>query len=132
MQALSAQHLYRRDKHYIVSDGKVQIVDEYSGRVMPDRSWEHGLHQMIETKEGCEMTGQRRTQARITYQRFFRRYLHLCGMTGTAGEAAAELWAIYGLKVVRIPTHNTRTPLVRASLVALQPNSGALPQSSCQ
>jgi preprotein translocase subunit SecA len=61
---------------------------------------------MIETKEGCDLTGQRRTQARITYQRFFRRYLHLCGMTGTAGEAAAELWATYGLKVVRIPTHN--------------------------
>jgi preprotein translocase subunit SecA len=68
VQALSARYLYRRDKHYIVTDGKVQIVDEYTGRVMADRSWEHGLHQMIETKEGCELTGQRRTQARITYQ----------------------------------------------------------------
>jgi preprotein translocase subunit SecA len=106
MQALSAQHLYQRDKHYIVAEGKVQIVDEYTGRVMADRSWEGGLHQMIETKEGCELTGRRRTEASITYQRFFRRYLHLCGMTGTAGESAPELWSTYGLKVVRIPTHN--------------------------
>jgi preprotein translocase subunit SecA len=106
VQALSAQHVYQRDKHYIVAEGKVQIVDEYTGRVMADRSWEGGLHQMIETKEGCELTGQRRTEASITYQRFFRRYLFLCGMTGTAGEAAAELWSTYGLKVVRIPTHN--------------------------
>ena len=79
VQALSARYLYRRDKHYIVTDGKVQIVDEYTGLVMADRSWEHGPHQMIETKEGCELTGQRRTQARITYQCFFRRYLRLCG-----------------------------------------------------
>ena len=69
-------------------DGKVQIVDEYTGRVMPDRSWERGLHQMIEVKEGCELTGQRETLARITYQRFFRRYLRLAGMTGTAREVA--------------------------------------------
>jgi preprotein translocase subunit SecA len=65
-QALSALHLFRLDKHYIVAEGKVQIVDEYTGRVMPDRSWERGLHQMIEAKEGCEISGQRRTQARIT------------------------------------------------------------------
>jgi preprotein translocase subunit SecA len=104
-QALSALHLFKLDKHYIVADGKVQIVDEYTGRVMADRSWERGLHQMIELKEGCEMTGQRRTQARITYQRFFRRYMRLCGMSGTAGEAAGELLAVYGLRVIRIPTH---------------------------
>ena len=61
--------------HYIVADGKVQIVDEFTGRVMPDRSWERGMHQMIEAKEGCAITGRRQTLARITYQRFFRRYL---------------------------------------------------------
>ncbi|SHL40202.1 protein translocase subunit secA [Bradyrhizobium lablabi] len=112
-QALTALHLFRLDKHYIVAEGKVQIVDEYTGRVMPDRSWERGLHQMIEAKEGCEISGQRMTQARITYQRFFRRYLKLSGMSGTIGEAAGELWAVYGLKVIRIPTHR---PLRRRNL----------------
>jgi preprotein translocase subunit SecA len=104
-QALSALHLFRKDVHYILADGKVQIVDEFTGRVMPDRSWERGLHQMIEAKEGCEITEQRRTLARITYQRFFRRYLHLCGMTGTALEAAGELRAAYDLAVIQIPTN---------------------------
>jgi preprotein translocase subunit SecA len=112
-QALFALHRFRLDKHYIVAEGKVQIVDEYTGRVMPDRSWERGLHQMIEAKEGCEISGQRRTQARITYQRFFRRYLRLSGMSGTVGESAGEFWAVYGLKVVRIPTHR---PLQRSDL----------------
>jgi preprotein translocase subunit SecA len=112
-QALSAQHLFQLDKHYIVADSKVQIVDEYTGRVMPDRSWERGLHQMIEAKEGCDISGQRRTQARITYQRFFRRYLRLSGMSGTVGESTGEFWAVYGLKVVRIPTHR---PLRRRHL----------------
>jgi len=72
---------------------------------MPDRSWERGLHQLIEIKEGCEMTRQKETQARISYQRFFRRYLHLAGMTGTAREVAGELWSIYRLRVVTIPTN---------------------------
>jgi preprotein translocase subunit SecA len=120
-QALSALHLFRKDVHYIIGDGKVQIVDEFTGRVMPDRSWERGLHQMIEAKEGCELTEQRRTLARITYQRFFRRYLHLCGMTGTALEAAGELRAVYDLGVIRIPTNqplqrrNCGTRLFRSS-----------------
>jgi preprotein translocase subunit SecA len=72
---------------------------------MPDRSWERGLHQMIEAKEGCEITGQRNTLARITYQRFFRRYLLLCGMTGTAAEVRPELRRVYDLEVFKIPTH---------------------------
>ena len=72
-RALSALHLFHRDTQYIVSDGKVQIVDEFTGRVMPDRTWEAGLHQMIEAKEGVEITGRKVTLARITYQRFFRR-----------------------------------------------------------
>jgi preprotein translocase subunit SecA len=102
-QALSALLLYRRDQHYVVSEGKVQIVDESTGRVMADRSWERGLHQLIEAKEGCEPTERRETLARLTYQRLFRRYLRLAGMTGTAREVAAEVRRVYGLDVVRIP-----------------------------
>ena len=104
-KALSALWCFQRDEHYIVADGKVQIVDEFSGRVMADRSWERGLHQMIEAKEGCEITGQRNTLARMTYQRFFRRYMLLAGMTGTAAEVAPELRRVYDLEVFRIPTH---------------------------
>ncbi|MFC4761972.1 preprotein translocase subunit SecA [Dyella koreensis] len=104
-KALSAVHCFQRDQHYILAEDKVQIVDESTGRVMPDRTWERGLHQMIESKEGCEITGQRRTLAQITYQRFFGRYLLLCGMTGTAQEVATEVKQTYGLPVTRIPTH---------------------------
>ena len=104
-QGLSALHAFERDKHYLVRDGKVQIIDENTGRLMPDRSWERGLHQLIEIKEGCKVTGHRETLARISYQRFFRRYLSLAGMTGTAREVASELWAVYGLRVASIPTH---------------------------
>jgi preprotein translocase subunit SecA len=104
-QALAALHVYQRDKHYLVRDGQVMILDEHTGRVMPDRSWERGLHQMIEVKENCKLSGRQETLARISYQRFFRRYLHLCGMTGTAQEVTRELAAVYRLSVERIPTH---------------------------
>jgi preprotein translocase subunit SecA len=104
-QALAALWLYRRDQHYIVADQKVQIVDEFTGRTMPDRQWQRGLQQLIEAKEGCPTTGRRETLTQITYQRFFRRYLWLCGMTGTALEVAAEFRSVYGLSVVPIPTH---------------------------
>jgi len=104
-QALMAQHLFLKDQHYIVRDDKVQIVDEYTGRVMADRSWEQGLHQLIECKEGCKISSQNETLARISYQRFFRRYHHLAGMTGTAREVAGELWSVYRLRVVPIPTN---------------------------
>ena len=104
-QALSAIHLFERDKQYLVTEGKVQIIDEYTGRVMPDRTWQRGLHQMIEAKESCEISGHTETLARISYQRFFRRYLRLAGMTGTAREVAAEMWSVYRLPVVRIPTN---------------------------
>jgi preprotein translocase subunit SecA len=108
--ALSALYLFERDRHYLVKDDKVQIIDEYTGRLMPDRSWERGLHQLIEVKEGCKITEQRDTLARISYQRYFRRYLLLCGMTGTAKEVAGELWSVYRLGVVTVPT---RLPLRR-------------------
>lgn len=112
-QALSALHLFQRDKEYIVAEGKVQIVDEYTGRVLADRSWERGLHQLIEVKESCDITDPKTTLARITYQRFFRRYVHLCGMTGTAAEAATELRSVYGLAVFPVPTHR---PLRRRNM----------------
>ncbi len=104
-QALRALHLFHLDQHYVVIDGAVQIVDEYTGRVLEGRSWEGGLHQMIEAKEGLALTEPARTLARITFQRFFCRYLRLSGMTGTAAEVAPELNAVYRLDVVRLPTH---------------------------
>jgi preprotein translocase subunit SecA len=104
-QALVARYLFDLDKHYLIKDGKVQIIDEYTGRLMADRSWEQGLHQLIEVKEDCEITQRKDTRARISYQRFFRRYLQLAGMTGTAREVAAELWSIYRMRVVTVPTY---------------------------
>ena len=104
-QALVALHLFGKDKHYLIKDGKIQIIDEYTGRLMADRSWERGLHQLIEVKEGCEVTRHKETRARISYQRFFRRYLGLAGMTGTAREVAGELWSIYRMRVATIPTN---------------------------
>ena len=105
LQALRAVNLFRRDQQYLVQDGKINIVDEFTGRVMSDRSWERGLHQMIEVKEGCEITGEQETLGRISYQRFFRRYLKLGGMTGTAKEVVGELKAVYRLPVIRIAPH---------------------------
>lgn len=102
-QALVALHLYQRDKHYLLREGKVQIIDQNTGRVMADRSWEQGLQQMIESKEDCELSGQRETLARISYQRFFRRYLRLAGMSGTLQEVEGELWNIYRQRVVSVP-----------------------------
>jgi preprotein translocase subunit SecA len=112
-QALAAQHLYERDRHYILRDGKVEIVDEYTGRVAAGRRWERGLHQLIEAKEAAEPSAQDRTAARITYQSLFRRYVRLAGMSGTVAEHRAEFLTVYGLKVVRLPTHR---PLRRTCL----------------
>lgn len=102
LQALTALHTFLRDVHYIVKDDKVMIVDENTGRVMPDRSWERGLHQMIEIKEGVPVSDDRETTAKISYQQFFRRYLSLSGMSGTCREIRSELAAVYGLSVVRV------------------------------
>lgn len=114
-KGLSALHLFHLDRHYILEDGKVQIVDEYSGRVMADRSWERGLHQMIEVKERLDLSKRRDTISRITYQRFFRRYLCLAGMTGTAIEVAPEMRSVYALDVQRIPPNR---PVIRRDLGA--------------
>jgi preprotein translocase subunit SecA len=103
LQALQARHLYQRDTHYVLQDGaRVVVVDEFTGRRMADRSWDRDLHQLLETKEGVPVTSPPETLARLSYQRFFRRYLRLAGMTGTAGEAASELWSVYGLAVWRV------------------------------
>lgn len=111
--ALEAQSLYRRDEQYLVRDGKIEIVDESTGRTMADRAWQNGLHQMVELKEHCAMTGQRETLAQLTYQRFFRRYLLLGGMSGTVRELDCELRSVYGLQTVTIPTHK---PCLRQTL----------------
>lgn len=116
-QALTALHLMQRNTHYLVKDRKVQIIDEYTGRAMPDRSWENGLHQLIELKEGADMTPENHTLSRITYQRFFRRYRRLAGMTGTAREVRDELWSVYRLFPVRVrPNRPVRRTRLRDSV----------------
>jgi len=103
--ALLALHLFDRDAHYLVRDDKIIIVDENTGRPMPDRNWEQGLHQLIELKEGVTPTVAHESLARLTFQRFFRQYHHLGGMTGTAREVADELWSTYDRPVRYVPTH---------------------------
>jgi preprotein translocase subunit SecA len=103
--ALHAHVLLRRDVDYIVRDGRIAIVDEFTGRVMPDRHWPDGLHTALEAKEGLERRPDGQILASMTLQRFLRGYGRLCGMTGTARDAAEELRLFYGLGVVVIPTH---------------------------
>jgi preprotein translocase subunit SecA len=104
-QALRAHALYKRDKDYIVKDGEIVIVDEFTGRQMPGRRWSEGLHQAIEAKEGLRVQRESVTLATITFQNYFRLYDKLSGMTGTAMTEAEELHKIYKLEVVAIPTH---------------------------
>ena len=112
--ALTGIHCYVRDEQYLVGeDGKVQIIDESTGRIMKDRSWQHGLHQAIEVKEGAKVTGDSEDLARLSFQRFFRQYPLMAGMTGTAWEAGSELWQIYQRPVIRIPTNR---PCIRVQL----------------
>ena len=101
--ALAALHLFQRDRHYLVRDDGVHIIDEITGRVSPGRTWSRGLHQFIELKEQCTVSSEAVTRAQITYQRFFPRYLRLCGMSGTLTESRAELAQVYGLPIVRVP-----------------------------
>lgn len=101
-QALVALHMLERDRDYMLTEKGLAIIDESTGRLMPDRQWSEGLHQFVELKEGLEPSEIRTTLGRITFQRFFPRYRHICGMTGTARAAARELSEIYGLSVRRI------------------------------
>jgi preprotein translocase subunit SecA len=108
--ALRAHALYHRDVEYIVRNGEVVIVDEFTGRTMPGRRWSDGLHQAIEAKEGVRVREENQTVASITFQNYFRMYRKLAGMTGTADTEAFEFQQIYGLEVVVIPTHR---PMIR-------------------
>ncbi|MDD5155107.1 MAG: preprotein translocase subunit SecA, partial [Candidatus Omnitrophica bacterium] len=112
IQALSAHNLYKKDVHYVVKDGQVIIVDEFTGRMMPGRRWSDGLHQAVEAKEGVRIERENQTLATITFQNYFRLYDKLAGMTGTAFTEANEFKSIYKLDVVVIPTNR---PLIRAN-----------------
>jgi preprotein translocase subunit SecA len=108
--AVKAQALYLKDREYVVKDGEVVIVDEFTGRLMPGRRWSDGLHQAVEAKEGQKIQRETRTFATITIQNYFRMYGKLAGMTGTAATEAEELFKVYKLEVTVIPTHR---PMVR-------------------
>ncbi len=105
--ALRAHTLFHRDQQYVVQNGEIVIVDEFTGRLMPGRRWSEGLHQAIEAKEGVEIKQENQTLASITFQNYFRMYKKLAGMTGTADTEAYEFQDIYGLETVVIPTHRT-------------------------
>ncbi len=104
-QALRANKMFKRDTDYIVKDGKVVIIDEFTGRMMDGRRWSNGLHQAVEAKEGVKIEPENQTMASITFQNYFRMYPKLSGMTGTAATEAAEFWDIYKMNVVEIPTN---------------------------
>ena len=112
-QALTARTFYALGKQYVIDEAKVVIVDEFTGRLMPDREWRDGLHQAVSAKEGVEVQAPKDTYARVSFQRFFRLYRKLSGMTGTAAEARREFWQIYHLPVVVIPTNR---PCIRTRL----------------
>ena len=104
-QALTVRHFFIKDKQYIIDDDKIVIVDEATGRLMPDRFWRSGTHQAVEAKEGVKINPDKETFARISFQKFFRFYRKLSGMTGTGKEAVREIWYYYHLNVVPIPTN---------------------------
>jgi preprotein translocase subunit SecA len=108
--ALRAHHLFHRDQHYVVQNGEIIIVDEFTGRLMPGRRWSEGLHQAVEAKEKVAIQSENQTYASITFQNYFRMYEKLAGMTGTADTEAYEFQQIYNLETVVIPTHK---PMVR-------------------
>ena len=110
LQALKAWHLFQRDVHYVVKDGEIVIVDEFTGRLMFGRRYSDGLHQAIEAKEGVRIGRENQTLATVTIQNYFRMYRKLAGMTGTAATEAEEFKEIYGLPVVVLPTHR---PMIR-------------------
>ena len=109
-QALKAHTLFKRDVDYIVKNGEVIIVDEFTGRLMPGRRYSEGLHQALEAKENVKIENENQTLATITFQNYFRMYAKLAGMTGTADTEAAEFKKIYDLDVVVIPTN---MPMIR-------------------
>ncbi|GIW68448.1 MAG: protein translocase subunit SecA [Candidatus Parcubacteria bacterium] len=105
LTALKARALFHRDKHYVVRDNQIVIVDEFTGRLQPGRRWSEGLHQAIEAKEGVPVQRESRTYASVTFQNYFRMYDKLAGMTGTAETSAEEFRTVYGLEVIVVPTN---------------------------
>ena len=116
-QALKAHALFKRDVDYVVQDGEVQIVDEFTGRLMPGRRWSDGLHQAVEAKEGVKIASENQTLATITFQNYFRMYEKLAGMTGTAETEAVEFNEIYNLDVVVIPTNRPMQRIDKADVI---------------
>ncbi len=115
--AVRAKALFKRDKEYVVRNGEVVIVDEFTGRLQPGRRWSEGLHQAIEAKEGVAIQGESRTYASITYQNYFRMYEKLAGMTGTALTSLEEFYSVYRLDVIPIPTHRDVARLDKNDLI---------------
>ena len=115
--AIKAKELYQRDRDYLIQDGEVKIVDEFTGRVLEGRRWSEGLHQAVEAKEGVRIKEENQTLATVTLQNYFRMYDKLAGMTGTAVTEAAEFMSTYNLQVVPIPTHRSLARLDYADLI---------------
>lgn len=115
--ATRAQALYERDRHYVVRDGEVVIVDEFTGRLQPGRRWSEGLHQAIEAKEGVSVKQESRTLASVTFQNYFKLYKKVAGMTGTALTSAEEFTRVYGLETVAVPTHRENKREDREDLI---------------
>ncbi|MHB1117914.1 MAG: preprotein translocase subunit SecA [Minisyncoccota bacterium] len=115
--AVRAQALFHRDKEYVVRDGEVCIVDEFTGRLQPGRRWSEGLHQAVEAKEGVKIQQESRTFASITFQNYFRLYEKLAGMTGTAETSSEEFFKVYGLEVVKVPTNRGVARIDRNDLI---------------
>ena len=125
--ALVALHQLHRDRDYVLRDGEVVLVDETTGRAAPGRAWSAGLHQLVEWKEGVAATRRNATMTQITFQRFFPRYLRLCGASGTLAESRGELRQVYGLELVVIPRREPSR--VRTAPLRLWPDSGSLWQA---
>ncbi len=123
-QSLRANMMFKADTDYIVKDGKVVIIDEFTGRMMDGRRWSDGLHQAVEAKEGVTIEPENQTMASITFQNYFRMYPKLAGMTGTAATEAAEFYDIYKMNVVTIPTN---VPVQRSTR---KTNSTRIPTTS--
>lgn len=112
-QALQVRHFYHAGEHYLVQEGQVVLLDTFTGRLTPGRSLNAGMHQAIEAFEGVEITEPNESLTQMSFQAFFRRFRRLCGCSGTVWEAAPELWGVYGVQVVRVPTHRPRIVIER-------------------
>ena len=115
--ALKAHYLYKLDVNYVVQQGDVVIVDEFTGRLMPGRQWSDGLHQAVEAKEGVRIKEESQTLATVTLQNFFKLYNKLGGMTGTAMTEANEFWKIYKLDVIAIPPNRVLQRLNHSDVI---------------